>query len=288
MPLSVRPALPLRRGARRPRAAAAVALSLAALAGCVTTTRTVTTDGADDGPVSTQDGHGKSDKADLERRANIHLDLAREYFKDAQYSTALDEVRQALAARPDRPDAFALRGLIYGAMGDPASAETAFRRAIDLKPDDGDTLHNYGWVLCQERRFPEADAQFDRAMALPGYFGKARTALAQGVCQARAGNLPAAEKTLAHAYELDPSNPFTAFNLADVLYRRAEYVRARFYVRRINDNEKLISAQSLWLAIRIEHRMNDAAGMADLGRQLRERFPQSPEVKLLDKGRFDD
>jgi hypothetical protein len=51
------------------------------------------------------------------------------------------------------------------------------------------------------------------------------------VCQARAGLWAQAERTLSRSFELDPANPVTAFNLAEVLLRRGELERARFYVR---------------------------------------------------------
>ncbi len=69
---------------------------------------------------------------------------------------------------------------------------------------------------------------------MPQYRGAARTLLAQGVCQAHAGQLADAEASLARSYELDPTSPFTATNLAEVLYRRGDYERARFYIRRVN------------------------------------------------------
>ena len=55
---------------------------------------------------------------------------------------------------------------------------------------------------------------FSRAMASPTYGGRARTLLAQGVCQLRAGQLQDAEASLARSYELDPGNPIAAYNLA--------------------------------------------------------------------------
>ena len=69
-----------------------------------------------------------------------------------------------------------------------------------------------------------------------GFVGRhlTRTLLAQGVCQARAGQNADAERTLMRAYELDATNPVVAVNLSEVLLRRGEYERARFYVRRVN------------------------------------------------------
>jgi type IV pilus assembly protein PilF len=42
------------------------------------------------------------------------------------------------------------------------------------------------------------------------------------------------------------------------------------------------------LALRIENRMGNRGGVEDFGRQLRNRFPQSPEALAYERGRFDE
>ncbi len=229
-----------------------------------------------------------SDMTDADRRARLRLELAAGYFGRGQLETALDEIKLALAARPDMPEALNLRGLIYASMGELDLADQSFRRALQINPRDADTLHNHGWFLCQQRRYAEAEARFDAAIALPQYRQVPRTLLAKGLCQARDGRLRDAEATLTRSYEADPGNPAAAFNLGEVLYKLQEYERARFYLRRVNAQESTSNAQTLWLAARIEHRLGNAAGVADLGARLRERFPQSPEALRYDRRAFDD
>jgi type IV pilus assembly protein PilF len=241
-----------------------------------------------EGGTRTKESQASNDPKELERRARIHMELASGYFGRGQTNDALDEIKEVLAAKPDLPAAYALRGLIYGSMGDVAKADDSFHHALQLAPHDGDTMHNYGWFLCQQKRYPEADAQFAQALAEPTYRAGSRTLLAQGVCQARAGRMTDAEHTLSRSYELDPANPTTAVNLAEVLYKRGEYERARFYIRRVNTKEELVSAQTLWLAARIERKLGQDAQVQDLGNQLHKRFPQAPETLLFDKGKFDE
>ncbi|MBL8288182.1 MAG: type IV pilus biogenesis/stability protein PilW [Rubrivivax sp.] len=266
-------------------------LSCAFIAGCATSgggapalaTATPGESGAPAAPPA-----NPNDPATAERRARVRLELAALYFSRGQNNTALDELKLALAASPDLPEAHNLRGLIYASLGDAAVAEQSFRRALELNPRDGDTMHNYGWFLCQQRRYDDADATFQRAVELPTYGEAQRTLLARGVCQARAGRWVDAERTLSRSYELDPSNPVTAFNLSEVLLRRGELQRARFYARRINQVPEAVTAQSLWLAARIERRLGNMEGVQDFGRLLRERFPQSPEALQYERGRFDE
>jgi type IV pilus assembly protein PilF len=271
-------------------------LLLAVLAGCATSTSTTTstptlTPAPTPAPPLKTDPREirtESDQTDADRRARVRLELASAYFGRGQTTTALDEVKLALAAKPELPEAYNLRGLIYASLGEPKLAEESFQRALQLKPLDADTMHNYGWFLCQQRRFAEADAQFVAAIEQPRYADAQRTLLVQGVCLARAGRWPEAERVLSRSYELDPSSPATAYNLSDVLYRRGEYERARFYIARVNTLQDQSNAQSLWLATRIEKKLGNQPGVQSLGRQLRDRFPESPEALLLEQGRFDE
>jgi type IV pilus assembly protein PilF len=229
-----------------------------------------------------------SDQTDGDRRARVRLELASLYFSRGQANTALDEIKRALTFKADLPEAYSLRGLVYASTGEMVLAEESFQRALQLGPRDGDTMHNYGWFLCQQRRYPEAEAQFNNAVTQTQYQGVVRTLMIQGVCQARAGRWPEAERTLSRSYELDPSSPVTAYNLGDVLLQRGELERARFYVSRINAVPEYVTAQSLWLAARIERRLGNTGAVQDFGRQLRDRFPQSAEALQYERGRFDE
>lgn len=230
----------------------------------------------------------QSDDSDLRKRARIRLELATTYYAQGQYSTALDELKQAVSIDPTLPAVHELRALIYDAMGEKSMAELSYKKALSLDERDGSVLHNYGWFLCRQGQYAAADALFDRAIALPQTMATNKTLLARGVCQINAGLFPEAEKTLLKSYELDPSNPATAYNLSAVLFRRGELERARFYVRRVNGVSAQISAQSLWLAIRIENRMGNISARDDLAEQLRSRFVGSKEATALELGRFDE
>ncbi|WP_140625834.1 type IV pilus biogenesis/stability protein PilW [Methylibium rhizosphaerae] len=271
------------------------AAAVTVLAGCVSTTTTTTSipSNADAETTRTPTGSSPdlstaSDQTDAQKRARIRLELASAYYSQGQTNTALDELKQALAADPNSAEAYNLRGLIYTTLNDDALAEESFRRALQLNARDGSAMHNYAWFLCQRRRFPEADRMFEQAVGQPQYRGVTVTLLAQGVCQSRAGRPAEAEKTLLRSYELDPGNPATAVNLADLFYRKGEYERARFYVRRVNNNPELSNAETLWLAARIENRLGNRQGANDLGSQLRSRYPRSREAAAFEQGRFNE
>jgi type IV pilus assembly protein PilF len=228
-----------------------------------------------------------SDETEVHRRARIRMELAMGYFEQGRADIALDEVKQAIAIDPSFTEAYNLRGLIFMRLNDNRAAEESFRRAMSLSPRDADTNHNLGWLMCQQAKYADAQRSFDTALANPIYTGRARTLMAQGVCYARAGDAAAAEKSLARAYELDPGNPVAGYNLANLLYRRGENTRAQFIMRQLNNGE-FANAESLWLGIKVERRMNDGLAMRQLGEQLKKRFANSREAASFDRGAFDD
>ncbi|MDB5889834.1 MAG: Tetratricopeptide 2 [Polaromonas sp.] len=229
----------------------------------------------------------ESDEPESRRRARLRLELASGYFEQGQTNVALDEVKQSLVADPTFADAYNLRGLVYMRLNDIPLAEDSFRRALALNPRDASTAHNYGWLLCQQARYPESFELFGRAVSNPTYGAQGKSLMAQGVCQARAGLKAEAEQSLTRAYQADAGNPVIGFSLATLLYDRSEFSRAQFYIRRLNNSE-LANAETLWLGAKIERRLNNREGMQQLGDQLKKRFGQSREAAAYEKGAFND
>lgn len=228
-----------------------------------------------------------SDEPELRKRAKVRLELAVGYFGQGQTTVALDEVKQALVLDPTFAEAFNLRGLVYMRLNDMGLAEDSFKRSLVLSPRNPDVSHNYGWMLCQMGRYNESDQMFQQTMASPSYTHRAKTLMAHGLCQMRAGKPGEAEQSLSRAIELDPGNPVIGYNLSQLLFKRGELGRAQFYIRRINNSE-LANAETFWLGIKVERGIQNLEAMGQLGDQLRRRFPQSRELAAYERGAFDE
>jgi type IV pilus assembly protein PilF len=238
-------------------------------------------------PVPGSDLLTESDETVARKRARIRLELAVGYYSNGQTTIALDELKQSIAADPTLLEAHNLRGLIYMRLNDAALAEESFRRALQINPQAATVQHNLGWLLCQQGRMSEANRQFLSAISEPTYVDKAKSWMAMGVCQAKAGQRAEAEASLLRAYELDAGNPVIGYNLALMLFQRGEYVRAQFYIRRINNGD-LANAETFWLGIKVERSLGNRDAANQLGAQLDKRFPQSKEAKLFERGAFDE
>jgi type IV pilus assembly protein PilF len=228
-----------------------------------------------------------SDEPEVRRRARIRLELAVGYFEQGQTTVALDELKQSIAADPTYGEAYSLRGLIYMRLNDFRFAEESFRKALAISPRDSNVMHNLGWLLCQQARYPESFQLFSQALSNPQYGERAKTFRALGLCQIRASLRDDAVQSLLKSYEFDAGNPVTAYNLATLLFEQRDFVRAQFYVRRLNNSE-LANAESLWLGIKVERHLENRDAMQQLAAQLLKRFPQSREAGAYQRGAFDE
>lgn len=219
-------------------------------------------------------------------RARIHTDLAAEYFQRGNMGVALEELRTATAADPGYARAHSLFGLVYLELREEALAAQSFERALALAPNDADINHNYGLFLCQTRREPDSIKYFMQAVKNPLYITPWRSWSAAGVCTLRRNNLKEAEQYFERALRMEPDEPASLLNLGQIRYKQGRMEEARRLVSRYN---KLAppSAESLWLALRIERKSGERVAEQSFANQLRRRFPDSPQYQALLRGSFD-
>jgi type IV pilus assembly protein PilF len=225
-------------------------------------------------------------ETDVTRRAQIRIDLAAGYYQQRAFSQSLEELRAALAIDSRSAQAYGMLGLVYMELGEQARAEDGFRQALSIAPGDSDLLNNYGWFLCQTGRADQAIPQFQAALKDPLYATPARPLHNAGICSLRIGDEVGAESYFLRSFQLDPRNPVSMYNLAEINLKRGDVDRARFYSRRLLDAYPP-SAETLWLAIRIERKGTDRDSFNSLSAQLRRLFPGSREAELLQRGAFD-
>ena len=260
--------------------AIAGALALALLAGC-----------AGAGGEAPRELKTASDQTAAEKRAQIRLQLAVGYYQDRKYEIALDEVKQAIAAAPDFADAYGFRALIYTAMGENALADENYRHALRLAPRNPDLANNYGLFLCDAGGRPDqALGFFESALKNPQYRSPAKALTNAGNCSLKLKHTDAAERYLLEALRYEPELPAIQAGLARVYFERRDYTRAGFFINRLTDAAKLesLSADVLWLAIRVKHMLGDRATEATLAVQLRKRFPGSAEYAAFERGAFNE
>jgi len=219
-------------------------------------------------------------------RARAHAELAGAYYEQGNLGIALEEARTAIAADAGYAPAYTVLGLVHMDLKENAQAEESFQRALRIAPNDADANHNYGWFLCQSGREELSLKFFLSAIRNPLYAMPQKSYTVAGVCAARKNNDRDAIEYLERALRLDSNYLSAKINLAQLRYRRGEFDQARVLMADFNRGVEP-TAESLWLALRIERKLGDKAGESSLADQLRRRFAGSPEFQSMQRGQYD-
>lgn len=256
----------------------AIALSVIVLSGCASSGQRSASN--DELPTN-------SDRTEIQRRAGIRLQLAVGYYQQGQWQTALDEAKQAIQIDPNLTDAYTMAALTYMELGQPRLAEDHFQRAMKLAPNDPDLNNNYGWFLCQNGRPEQSISYFDTAAANKSYQSPGKALANAGTCSLMMKNSPAAERYFNEAFRLDPTNTATNIGLARVNYDRGDFQNARFYINRLV-SANVLTAEVLWLGVKVERKLGNRAVENSLATQLRRRYPNSAEFASYQRGVFNE
>ena len=255
---------------------AAIAMGLIALAGCASQS---------EGP-RVDTGTIVGEVGDPRNRARAHTDLAAAYFERGSMAVALEELRIATASDASYAPAHSMFGLVYMELKENQLAESSFERALRLSPTDPDINHNFGWFLCNTSREKESVKYFVQALRNPLYATPWRSYSAAGVCSLKAGDAKDAEEFFQRALKLEPDDTPSLLKLGEIRYRQGNTDEARRLVSRYN-KLRTPSAESLWLALRIERRLGERVAEQSYANQLRRRFPASTEYRALQRGQYD-
>ncbi len=226
------------------------------------------------------------DPTEPRNRARVHTELASAYFERGNMGVALEELRTANEADPSYAPAYNVLGLVHMELRENGIAQQQFERALALSPNDPDINNNYGWFLCQTGQEQKSIGYFLAALKNPLYNTPARSYVNAGLCSLKNNNEADAYGYFERALRSEPENLQALLSLAALQYKRGQLEAARNYVGRFN---KLIepTAESLWLALRIERKLGDRTAESAHATQLRRRFSGSPEYQDLLKGKFE-
>lgn len=223
---------------------------------------------------------------DARNRARIRTELAALYYGRGSMAVALEELRAAAAADPTYATTQSMFGLVYAELRENKLAQQHFELALKLAPNDPDINHNYGTFLCQTARESDSIKYFLQAIRNPLYPTPWRSYAAAGLCALRTDNLGDAEELTGRALRLEPNDPTALLVMGQVRYRQSRYEDARALVTRYNRLQEP-TAESLWLALRVERRLGERLAENNYANQLRRRFPESREYQALQRGAFD-
>lgn len=217
----------------------------------------------------------------LQAIAKAHAELAAQYYGRGQPGVALEELDLALTADPNYAPAYNVRGLVHMTLREYPQADEDFLHSLQLDGSDSDTHNNYGWFLCQQGREKESMEHFMLALKNPLYATPAKAYLNAGLCARKNGKTKEAEDFLQKALAVQFDMPEALFGLADLALTSGDYAGAKSYFLRFSRYATSLTAENLWLAVRIERKLGDRNAESNYAMQLRQRFPEARETQMM-------
>ena len=216
---------------------------------------------------------------------DVHRDLMeiQQYLAAGEFAIAKREASAVLKKDPNSADGHTYLAVALDNSGDQAGAGKHYLRAVELAPNSGPALGNYGVWLCEQGRAAESLTWFDRAMAIPGYGNQPMVLANAGVCAGKAGEQERADRDLRRAIVLDPANAAALGALAEREFRAGNAFEARAFSER-----RLAAApadpRALMLASQIEEKLGDRAAAARYVARLNAEFPDASEARSSSTG----
>ena len=216
--------------------------------------------------------------------ARTRVQLARAALRNGDYEGADRDARLALKADPRSADALTILGAVSERRGDMAGAGQHYKKAVDLAPERGAYLNNYGTWLCASGRAAESLAWFDRALTDSSYATPSAALANAGSCASAAGQNERAERDLRTALALDANNALALGALARIELQKGNAFEARaFSERRLAAAP--VDPDALVLASQIEQKLGDMAAAARYVQRLRAEFPDAQGSGTGDDGK---
>jgi type IV pilus assembly protein PilF len=172
---------------------------------------------------------------------------------------------------------------VHSALGQFDQADANFRKAVQLEPNNSESHNNYGSFLCSKGRYDESIKEFLVAVSNPLYGTPAVAYTNAGICSIRKNDAVKGEIYLKQALQKDPLYGPAAYQLAQLQFNRNEVAAAKATLQ--NSLLTNPSAEMLWLAVQIERAVGSRDAEASYALQLRRRYPDSEQAKLLQSGR---
>lgn len=223
---------------------------------------------------------------DASHRAKVHTELGGLYLSQGNLGVALEEARRALSADADYAPAYSLMGLVRMQLREEGPAEESYERAMKLAPADPEINNSFGWFLCQTGREKRSLQYFQTAIKSPLYATPSLPYTNAGICSLRLKDDKTAEDYFIKALRADGANQRALYFLAEIAYRQGRLAAARLNIAELHRVAEP-SAETLWLAVRIERKLGDREAESRFSSQMRRKFPAAPETLRLMQGKYE-
>lgn len=246
--------------------AAAVALLLTVLSGCISTKESVFTD--DYSP---------------EKALNARVELARQYIGEGNWEAAKRNLRLAYDIDPNNARVHEAFALVYQSTGEFELSEESFKKALQIDPKFPRARNNYAAFLFTQQRFEEAEEQLQIVVKDTLYPGRPLAFVNLGLCRVQLFDPEGAEEAFVRALAMDRTNSIALLEMAEIRFNAGDYRNAREYYGTYRNVVRQQSAKGLWLGIRLARQSGNVNDESSYALALANRYPNSIEYEAYQR-----
>jgi len=220
-------------------------------------------------------------------RTQAKTALASAYFQAGMSVFALEEVDQALILTPQHAPALVLKALLFQQQNKADLSQQYFQLATDAAPQDPQIAYQWGVFECQNGHFEAAFEILKRALVLSMGPDQAKVNWIWGQCLRRNKQFEAANARMSDAFAQQPGLISDAIELVDLKIQLGKFLEAEKILEYLNDSPS-VSAQSVWLALQLAERQNQAVKKNHWGKMLGLYFSNSAQWRAYQDGASHD
>lgn len=210
--------------------------------------------------------------------AKTRIALALNYLEKGNAGQAKYNLDKAEKFAPKLAEVHYSLAYYYQIVKEFDRAAARYEKVLEIDPNNGDAMNNYGAFLCQIGRYDEAERYFLKAVEQEAYLRSAETYENLGVCASESGKQARAERYLTRSLEHNPYKSSALYEMTKLQLANDQYDEAQDYLQRYLKSGRL-SAKGLWLAYQVEFESTNATNATRYGRMLLQRFPQTIEAQ---------
>jgi type IV pilus assembly protein PilF len=225
---------------------------------------------ASDGPSRAEE---KAKASDVFVRKGVN------YMEDGRFDLALHDFKHALEFDSGNSEAHNAMAVLHERLNKPEAARSHYKRAVSLNGDNYAAVNNYSRFLCAHGDTEEGIQELRRVLNYNLYNNPWMALTNLGICYKSAGRMADAEQAFRQAIERQPTFSPALLEMAQISFANQEFMKARAFLQRYASSAPQ-TAETLWLAVRIEEALGNMHGAHEYSQQLRSRFPNTPEAEL--------
>ena len=220
-------------------------------------------------------------------RAQARTALASAYFQAGMFVFALEEVDHALILTPQHAPALVLKALLFQQQNKADLSHKYFQQAMAAAPQDPQVALQWGIFDCQNDHFEAAFEKFKRALGLSMGPLQVKTNWIWGQCLRRNKQFEAANERLSEAFAQQPGLISEPLELVELKIQLGKYIEAEKILEYLNDSPS-VSAQSVWFALQLAERQNQAVKKNHWGKMLGLHFSNSAQWRAYQESASHD